>query len=126
MFSPNLIFLKVVAGQDADADKLFLYGKKFYGKYTHAFEGIVPFAGISVEGFALIKEYNGYIKAARGKKEVQDMEKAFLKKLRAEKGIIGATYDEENKRKRRKTSQEEAPEEPLIEEDDEEDWFDGK
>lgn len=121
-----LFFLQIVAGKGADSDKLFLYGKKFYGKYTRAFEGIVPYAGIVNEGFALIKEYNGFVKEARGKKEVQDMEKAFLKILRAEKNIVSATYEEEQKRKRRKTSKDDAPEDPLIEEDDEEDWFDGE
>lgn len=85
---------------DETEETIILKGPKYNGRWTCSQSGQSMFAGISSEG---IERFNA-LKTCTKQGRTADglaVEKAFLTKLRADKGLTEPTHEEEKKKRRR-------------------------
>ena len=73
------------------------------GKWTLPQAGQAQFAGITQEGINRFDTLRGLVRQGRNAQGLA-VEKAFLRKIRADKGILADTYEEERARKRRRNT----------------------
>lgn len=108
---------------DEAKETITLCGPKHTGHWTCSQEGQSEFAGISLEGkqrFNALKTYTKQGRTAAG----LAVEKAFLTKLRADKGITMPTHEEEKKKRRRAGRSQTVAVAPPMNEQEVEEEFD--
>jgi hypothetical protein len=80
-------------------EQIILYGPKYTGKWTDAQAGQSDYQGISNDGITRYQQLRAAAKAGRTPQGLA-IETLVLSKLRADKGIRGATHEEERARRR--------------------------
>jgi len=86
---------------DDTGEAVILNSPIFWGKFTKLDAGQCSDSGWTVEGREKFTQWMQMNKAARARPECLEVEREFLKLLRAEKGIKAKTADEEGLRRRR-------------------------
>ena len=84
---------------DEENEVITLYGPKYQGKWTQVQAGQSAFAGINRDGIDKWARLRQGAKLGRSPAKLP-IEEAFLKRLRANKNIVGATAKEEATRRR--------------------------
>ena len=118
------LFCETQCEFDSKEEVIILNGPKYTGKWTLTMEGQKEFAGISDDGLA---NYDRLRKEAKSGRTPQGLaiEKLFLTRIREEKGIEKATYEEERRRKRKRGGHSQpVASEPVMDEEEVDAQFD--
>ena len=100
---------------ESDDKKVWLNGPKFMGKYSIHDAGQSHDSGWNVEGRKLYLQYLTTNKEARKKPEFVQVDRAFLQKMKAKKGLTAANAEEEKKKKgKRKNSDRDPDQDPEF------------
>ena len=106
-----------------DEETITLCGPKHNGRWTDSRSGQSEFAGISKEGIDRFNALKTHTKQGRTPEGLA-VEKAFLTKLRAGKGITEPTHEEEKKKRRRSGRSQQVADAPPMDEATVEEQFD--